>query len=417
MCAIFSISSFFMGKVELPHSLDSLDIRRCFMAHFSRSLTITMAATLVLFAMTSCSGGGGVSSTANLSNRTLAAALPGVDSDTSNDDSERDNPRSILKRLDTITTIGSTVDPINGDQNPYGLDIAKVTSGKFERGDLAVCNFNDAANVQGTGTTIIALHARPGSMPTRVARSAALNGCDEIALAPDDTIWASAFSANDNPLVSPAGALLTTLSGGPWHHPFGQVFAPHAGPFGSAAFYESNAADGSIVRIDIPSFNFDVIATGFAVNHGVPGSILGPSGLQYDAKHDRLYIVDGANNTIVSFKHVSTIPSGGISVNGTTFGGPFAHRARLVFSGPPLNGPISAALLPDGHLVVGNTLDPAGQNLMVEITPHGRLLDVKNVDTGAGAALFGMIASGRDVDDVKLYFNDDNDNTVKVLTP
>jgi hypothetical protein len=386
------------------------------MMHFSRSLTIALAATVVLFTTTSCGGGGSVSSTANLSGQTLAG-LPGVDTDTSNDNSERDDPRSILKRLNTITTIGSTVDPINGDQNPYGLDIAKMSSGKFESGDLAVCNFNDAANVQGTGTTVIALHPRPGSTPTRIARDAALNGCDEIALAPDDTTWASAFSANDNPLVSPAGALLTTLGGGPWHHPFGQVFAPHAGPFGGAAFYESNAGDGSIVRIDLPSFNFDIIATGFAVNHGVPGSILGPSGLQYDAKHDRLYIVDGTNNTVVSLKHVSTIPPGGITVNGTTFGGPFAHRARLVFSGPPLNGPISAALLPDGHLVVGNTLDPTGQNLMVEITPHGRLLDVKNVDTGAGAAIFGMIAAGRDVDDVKLYFNDDNDNTVKVLTP
>jgi hypothetical protein len=100
-----------------------------------------------------------------------------------------------------------------------------------------------------------------------------------------------------------------------------------------------------------------------------------------------------------------------------TFSGPFAKRARLVFSGAPLNGPISSALLWDGHMVLGNTLDPNGQNLLVEIAPHGnRVLNVKNVDTGAGAALFGMVASGSKTSDTKLFFNDDNDNTVKLLS-
>ncbi|MDQ6824987.1 MAG: hypothetical protein M3007_05925, partial [Candidatus Eremiobacteraeota bacterium] len=83
----------------------------------------------------------------------------------------------------------------------------------------------------------------------------------------------------------------------------------------------------------------------------------------------------------------------------------------------PLNGPISAALLPGGHLVLGNTGDPAGKNLMIEITPAGKMLAVKNVDTGAAGAIFGMVATGTSLHDTKLYFNDDNDNTVKVLTP
>jgi hypothetical protein len=296
-----------------------------------------------------------------------------------------------------------------------------VTSGPIAAGDLVVCNFNNSANVQGTGSTIIALHPQAGSNPTHVAQDPSLLGCDAIAIAPDDTIWAAAFAANDNPLVSPSGTVLTTLPGGPWNHPFGQAFSPNPSPSGGiATFYESNAGDGSIVRINVhagPTFTFDVIATGFAVNGGAPGSILGPSGLQYDAKHDRLFIVDGTNNTLVSFKHVSTIPQGGIVVSGTTFSGPFAKRARLVFSGAPLNGPISSALLPNGHIVLGNTLDPTGQNLMVEIAPHsGKVLDVKNVDTGPAGALFGMVASGTSKADTLLYFNDDNDNTVKVLS-
>jgi hypothetical protein len=324
----------------------------------------------------------------------------------------------VLQRLESIVTIGSTVDPTNGDVNPYGLDIAPSDSGAIRAGDLVVCNFNDSANVQGTGTSIVALHPLPGATPVHIAASTALTGCDAVALAPDDTIWASAFAANDNPIVSPSGAVLATLSAGPFHGPFGEVFAPHPGSFGDAAFYVTNAGDGSIVRIGVHAggtFSFEVIATGFAVNHGVPGSILGPSGLQYDARHDRLYIVDGANNSLVAFRHVSTIPAGGIIVGGTSFSGPFAKRARLIFSGPPLNGPISSALLGDGHLVLGNTLDPNGENLMVEIAPNGKLLDVKNVDTSAAGAIFGMIASGRG-DDAKIYFNDDNANAVEVVT-
>ena len=195
--------------------------------------------------------------------------------------------------------------------------------------------------------------------------------------------------------------------------------APTDGSFGNAAFYASNAADGSIVRINIksgPTFTYDVIATGFAVNGGAPGSILGPSGLQYDPRRDRLYIVDGANNTLVALRHVSTIPAGGVQVgpNGT-FAGPFAHRARLIYSGAPLNGPISSALLSNEHIALGNTLDPAGKNLVVEITPGGHVVAVKNVDTGAQGAIFGMVAVWNPTDHDQLYFNDDNDNTVKLV--
>ena len=97
------------------------------------------------------------------------------------------------------------------------------------------------------------------------------------------------------------------------------------------------------------------------------------------------------------------------------FSGPSASDARIVYSGAPLNGPISTALLPNGNLVVGNTLDPDGTNLMLEISPSGKLLDTLNVDTGAAGALFGIVATGTNDNNTKVYFNDDNDNNVQVL--
>ena len=52
---------------------------------------------------------------------------------------------------------------------------------------------------------------------------------------------------------------------------------------------------------------------------------------------------------------------------------------------------------------------------MVELTPSGKVLDVRNVDTGASGALFGIVATGTSATDTKLYFNDDNDNNLQVL--
>lgn len=111
-----------------------------------------------------------------------------------------------LSTAGTITTIGSTVDPINGDQNPYGLMIAPATAGLITKRDLIVCNFNDASTpaapggVQGTGTTIVGLHPGAGTKPYRIAQSASLDGCDALTMLPDDSISAAAWSATANPL-------------------------------------------------------------------------------------------------------------------------------------------------------------------------------------------------------------------------
>ncbi len=323
---------------------------------------------------------------------------------------------SILKQLRKQVVIGSTVDPANGAQNPYGLTVAPITSGKFTAGDLVVCNFNAKSNVQGTGRSIVALHPVTGSKPLHVSSDKTLLGCDALALGSDDTIWASSMVANDNPELGATGKLITNISGKPFAQPWGQVFA--APKKGAPAFYETNAHTGTVVRINLGSkFTYDVIATGFPVNRGKPGTALAPSGLAYDPNVDALYFADGMNNTVVAFKNVTKIPKGGIkaSGDGMKFSGPSAKDARVLFAGAPLNGPISTALLPNGNLVVGNTLDSTGKNLLIELSAAGKVLDVRNVDKGAAGALFGLVATGKSATDAKVYFNDDNDNNVQVL--
>jgi len=90
--------------------------------------------------------------------------------------------------LHHFTTIGSTVDPANGDQNPYGLVIANATTSKIAKGDLIACNFNDKANIQGKGTTIEVLHPFPGAKPHRLVADPSLKGCAAIALGPMNDI-------------------------------------------------------------------------------------------------------------------------------------------------------------------------------------------------------------------------------------
>jgi hypothetical protein len=313
----------------------------------------------------------------------------------------------------TITTIGSTVDPINGDENPYGLAIAPVSTGLLTAGDLVICNFNDSANVQGNGTTIEILHPVPGSMPIRMAQDPKLKGCAALAIANDDSPWAAAYSSNLAPFYSPTGTLVSALSAGPWAGPWGEIFAPAIGSMGTASYVTSNAASGTIVRVNVAGTAFTTIATGFTLNAGaVPGNILGASGLTYDATHDTLFVVDSNKNRVVAFAGYSNLAANAIVVESDgTFSGPSASSASVVWAGAPLNAPISAAQLFNGDLVVGNTAD----NLLVEISLTGKVVATQNLDTGAAGALFGIVATGTDASSTKIYFNDDNDNTVKRL--
>jgi hypothetical protein len=324
----------------------------------------------------------------------------------------------ILSTLNTLSTVGSVVDPANGDQNPYGLAPEPTSVGTVVAGDLIVCDFNDGpTNTQGHGTTILGIHPTPGSTPYHIAQSPALQGCNAVAALPDGSIVSANLLSGtlqrvvpgQSPVaLAPSGFIAT----GPW----GMIYAASFSP----ALYESNEADGSIYRLPVNGAVFGAatrIATGFSSNRGVPGTILAPSGLTYDPAVDTLYVVDGNVNTIYGLAHVSQIGADGVVVNGSAVGGPSSSSVRIIASGPPLNGPISAALLANGNLVVGNTLDPDGTNLLLEVsTTAGGVVATKNVDQGAAGALFGIATTGS-AQTQKIYFNDDNSNSLNVLSP
>lgn len=327
----------------------------------------------------------------------------------------------VLSVLPNLSTVGSTTDPVGRGLNPYGLDIARTTAGLLQQGDLIACNFNDGAtNTQGQGTTLVALHPDVGAAPLLIADSPLLLGCSAVAALPDGNIVVAASQANALQLVSPDGVISTPYAGDGFANPWGVTFADSpAGP----ALYVSNSTLGTIDRISLSATDaqtgFTEIASGFAVS-GVPGAIAAPSGLTYDDLLDTLYVVDTATNSVVALSNVSNIGSDGVQVTvsggSDHFSGAAAGSARIVAAGAPLNLPISAALLPSGNLIVGNTGDAGGTNLMLEISPTEGVLATRNVDAGAAGALFGIAIGPDAYGNPIIFFNDDNDNTVKALS-
>jgi hypothetical protein len=364
------------------------------------------------------------------------------------------NLLSTLTPTGAIPTVGTTVDPMNGDQNPYGLVIAPATAGLITKGDLVVCNFNNATittttppsgNVQGTGTTIIGLHPAAGSTPYRIAQSADLKGCNALTMLPDDSISAAGWVSNLNPLVSASGTVGTPFASDTFADPWGEAFVA-ATATQPAALYVSNAPDnngtiavgGTIDRISLDvndaQTSFTEIVTGFC-SGGAPGAIFGPSGLTYDAAIDTLYIVDTSSASVIAIAGVSSIPQGGVVVNGQctataptpvpTFSGPSMASARVIAHGAPFNTPLSAALLKNGDLVVGNADigapgPSATTNLLIEVSPvvpGGFVGQPLQVDTGAPGTLFGIAATVDASGNQIIYFNDDNNNAVMQLGP
>jgi hypothetical protein len=354
------------------------------------------------------------------------------------------NLLAALAPTGAIPTVGSTIDPTNGDLNPYGLVVAPATAGLVTKGDLVVCNFNDGpTNTQGKGTTIIGLHPAAGSKPYRIAQSADLLGCNALTMLPDDSISAAAWGPNLNPLISASGAVGTPFSdtfSGPWGEAF--VAATATQP---AAIYVSNApggatnAGGTIDRISLDvdaQTSFTEIVTGIC-SGGAPGSIFGPAGLTYDPASDTLYVVATSSASVIAIAKVSSIPKDGVVVNGQctgttatptpvpTFSGPSMASATVIAHGAPFNTPLSAALLKNGDLLVANAdigigTASATTNMLIEISPvlpGGFVGQPLQVDTGAPGALFGLAATVDAQGNQVIYFNDDNNYAVMQLGP
>jgi hypothetical protein len=372
----------------------------------------------------------------------LVLASPGLASD---DD-------LILGHLKKISTIASTV-PANGDVNPYGMAQVKRTIGNLRAGHILVSNFNNSANLQGTGTTIVdvapngsvslfaALNAAtlPGSCPGGVGLTTALVVLEQgwVIVGSLPTSDGKAATAQRGCLIvldsmgTPVETFFGTLINGPWdmtafdgEHE-AKLFVTNV-LNGTVAAGDQVVHRATVTRLDLkvsgtamPELeSITVIGSGFPARTDPNALVIGPTGVALrarcasdrddcvgaardDADHDGalLYVADTLSNRIAVIDHpLGRTTSAGIG--------------RTLSAGGSLNAPLGLVITPnDGELLTVN----GGDGFITEISPRGVqrakvLLDNSGSPPGAGT-LFGLVfdpAHG-------VYFVDDGTNTVNLL--
>lgn len=350
---------------------------------------------------------------------------------------------AILNRLDTITTVASTV-PANGDVNPYGVARVERTVGKLQAGHILVSNFNNFNNLQGTGSTIVqvapdgsvALFAQldpdnlPGACPGGVGLTTAL-----VTLRAGWVVVGSLPTADGSAATAHAGCLIVldsdgkpvaTISGPPINGPWDMTATENdhqAKLFvtnvlnGTVAANGQTVNQGTVVRIDLdipkgsqPSVtSMTVIGSGFAERTDPAALVIGPTGVglslggntigdSANKGPQALYVADSLNNRI------AVIPN---ALNRTTS----ADTGLTLSAGGSLNDPLGLVVAPNGNILTVNGND----GFITEITPQGsqiatKLLDNTGSPPGAGT-LFGLTF----IPNAGVFFVDDGTNTLNRL--
>jgi hypothetical protein len=383
---------------------------------FSRSrMSLFIMATL--FATSACGGGGSLPSSAPQAGGAAMASDAGHAV-------AADDTTSILKKLTKNVIIGSTVDPSNGDMGPRAVTVVPAPNGILKTGQLLVCNFENKAGTPGDGTTLELLNAKTGSSPTQFYQGSAIEGCDGSAISPGDQVFAPGLTSGKvAELAVPYGKSSYKLIkswGSPIASPLGDGIELASHMYAADYVFVGDSKSGTLDIFSANDYGHPLLqaVSGFAVNKDSAGTRLGPSGMQYTSKGDTAYVVDGVTSTIVAVTGIGKLLQKNeivVKPGGKTFD--CKHKvdtcAHLVLAGSPLDAPLASALLPNGNLIVANTQGTA--NTLVELTPSGKVLDTKVVDTSSTQGVFGLAAAGTSDSNTVLYFTDTNDNDVHEL--
>ena len=137
------------------------------------------------------------------------------------------------------------------------------------------------------------MHPAAGSTPYRIAQSSALTGCNALAVLPDDSVSAAAFSSNGNPLVSASGVVAAPFSSDTFTNPWGEAFVG-ATSARAAAIYVSNIG-GTIDRIALTGDTQSV----FTEISGATGALFGIATAVDAQGRQIIYFNDDNTNTVM----------------------------------------------------------------------------------------------------------------------
>jgi hypothetical protein len=338
---------------------------------------------------------------------------------------------TFLSSLGPPQQVASTV-PGNGDVNPYGVAMVPTSGGKLVKGDILVSNFNDKANVQGTGKTIVELSpsgsrttfAQLRTLPHSLSCPGGIGLSTALSILPGGWVVVGSLPASSSgalPNVNPAGCLLVLNSAGKPVETWSNVNIngpwdmTEAATGSGAALFVSNAlsrpaglqdtpqsGECSVVRIDVafpagkpPSMTSStVIANELFWKGNKAAFVLAPTGLAL-GHNGTLYVAETPSN------HITAIS------NALTRTKPVKDGSSTLISGGALNEPLGMTLAPNGDLVVVNGNDGNA----VEISPQGKQVATRTLVKNGAGALFGVTLAPNGQE---LFFVDDGTNALDV---
>src|SRR5580704_602319 len=239
------------------------------------NIRAALLAAGVLLAASACNGTGAVPSSAPAVNPD-AGSRATVESPA--------DTKSILKLLKKDVTIGSTVDPSNGDTGPRAVTVVQYNYGKLKKGQLLVCNFENSSGTAGDGTTIEQFDPTPSSKPTTFIKNSKIEGCDGSAVTGGDQTYGSGFTSKVTAWIDQNGKLKKTYGKPVITQPLGDSDAPPLYEYSPEYVFVGNADTGGLDSISLGGYGTNKpleVVNGFDVNKGSGWSALGPSGIGY----------------------------------------------------------------------------------------------------------------------------------------
>jgi len=349
-------------------------------------------------------------------------------------------PQGFLENVHRHVMLTSTV-PENGDQNPYALVVAPISTGKVRQGDVLVDDFNDQSNLQGTGTSIVAYDTAtrkttlfatlphqvpqcPGGIGLTTAMTMLKSGWVIVGSTPSTDGTTRTKGAGCLLVLDPNGQLVAVWSGPDINDPWGNMAVIDRGDtatlFVSMAGFDVpgpevrdpatgdpvTVAKATVLRIDLaipqgqpPQIkNKTVVANGFGQRADRDVFLIGPTGLAL-GQDGTLYVSDALGNRVVAITD---------AVTRTTSAG----TGREVTKDGLLRRPLALIMLPNGHLLTCN----ARNGQVVELDPRtGQQIYAQWVDTNQAQSppgngdLFGIALKP---DGVGFYYVEDDVNTL-----
>ena len=370
--------------------------------HLAAVLTAMLSLGLVTTACSSTSS----STTSTPSTSTTASAKPAAAAAT-----------SFLGQLHAGAKVASTV-PAKGDVNPYGLAVVSATAGRLTAGNILVSNFNDKANVQGTGTTIVqvspagqtTLFADVAKLPAGMTCPGGVGLTTALGILPGGWVVVGSLPTTASgalPGLDPAGCLIVlnnqgtvveTITNknivGPWDLAVtstptsAQVFVSNAlGGNTSTSHGTPVTGNCTVVRLDFdlktvsasspPALSSTtVVGSGYPWRANKAALVLAPTGLAL-GHNGTLYVADTQTNAISAIPQATTRTTAQVATAG------------LLSAGGVLDAPLGMTLAPNGNLVVVN----GNNGNAVEITPAGHQLTTKTLVKNGAGDLFGIITT------------------------